>query len=59
MRRNSSSKNDEIENVPVNPGDSFSSQSTSSTDLFRPPPLNALNPKLEHEPTSTTPRTKD
>ncbi|KAJ0010551.1 hypothetical protein Pint_34482 [Pistacia integerrima] len=57
MRRNSSSKNDEIENVPVNPGDSFSSQSTSSTDLFRPP-LNTLNPKLEHEPTSTTTRTR-
>ncbi|KAL5855677.1 hypothetical protein ACOSQ4_005479 [Xanthoceras sorbifolium] len=46
LRRNSS-KNEEIENVPVNPRDSSGSQSTF-TDSSRPP-LNTLNPKPEQE----------
>ncbi|KAH9695749.1 kinesin-like protein KIN-12D [Citrus sinensis] len=49
LKRNSS-KNEEIENVPVNPRDSLGSQSNASTDLSRPP-LNSLNPKLDKTPT--------
>ncbi|KAK0582663.1 hypothetical protein LWI29_028296 [Acer saccharum] len=47
LRRNSS-KNEEIENVPVNPKDSSGSQSTF-TDSSSRPPLNTLNPKFEQE----------
>ncbi|KAI9181658.1 hypothetical protein LWI28_017227 [Acer negundo] len=47
LRRNSS-KNEEIENVPVNPKDSSDSQSTF-TDSSSRPPLNTLNPKIEQE----------
>ncbi|KAK4848274.1 hypothetical protein QYF36_011166 [Acer negundo] len=47
LRRNSS-KNEEIENVPVNPKDSSGSQSTF-TDSSSRPPLNTLNPKIEQE----------
>ncbi|KAK2665172.1 hypothetical protein Ddye_003746 [Dipteronia dyeriana] len=47
LRRNSS-KNEEIENVPVNPRDSSGSQSTFGDSSSRPP-LNTINPKIEQE----------
>lgn len=54
MRR-TSSKNEEIENIPVNSRESLNSAGSSSSDLSRPP-LNTIpeststrNPKLEHD----------
>lgn len=52
LRRNSS-KNEEIENVPLNPRDSSGSQS-GFNDASSRPPLNTLNPRIEQEPLTRT-----
>eukprot|EP00257_Ricinus_communis_P017920 XP_015576480.1 kinesin-like protein KIN-12F [Ricinus communis] len=56
LRRNSGKQNEEIENVPINPRDSFVSSQTSvdSSSSYRPPLNTIQDPRFEQEASLAT-----